>query len=89
MEKVKITLEGHHELMRKLKKLDDLCDQIFDYFYLTYYDLESKIDYEIINENDVITDLTNIGYVNVTTEVRKSYSDSGHSHWIYIKAFKP
>ena len=23
MEKVKITLEGHHELMRKLKKLDE------------------------------------------------------------------
>lgn len=46
-------------------------------------------DVRINNENDVITDLTNIGYVNVTTEVRKSYSDSGHSHWIYIKAFKP
>tara|TARA_Y100000022_G_scaffold158195_1_gene140791 strand:- start:218 stop:586 length:369 start_codon:yes stop_codon:yes gene_type:complete len=25
-------------------KLDDLCDQIFDYFNLTIYDLESKID---------------------------------------------
>lgn len=35
----------------KLKKLDDLCDQIFDYFYLTYYDLESKIDYEISINN--------------------------------------
>jgi ribosomal protein RSM22 (predicted rRNA methylase) len=26
------------------KKLNDLCDQIFDYFNLTIYDLESKID---------------------------------------------
>ena len=31
----------------KFKKLDDLCDQIFDYFYLVYYDLESKIDNEL------------------------------------------
>jgi len=30
----------------KFKKLDDLCDQIFDYFHLVYYDLESKIDIE-------------------------------------------
>ena len=31
----------------KLKKLDDLCDQIFDYFYLAYYDLETKFDNEL------------------------------------------
>ena len=31
----------------KFKKLDDLCDQIFDYFHLIYYDLESKIDIEL------------------------------------------
>ena len=26
------------------QKLNDLCDQIFDYFNLTIYDLESKMD---------------------------------------------
>ena len=31
----------------KYKKLNDLCDQIFDFLYLTYYDLESKIDNEL------------------------------------------
>jgi len=31
----------------KFKKLDDLCDQIFDYFHLVYYDLETKIDNEL------------------------------------------
>ena len=31
----------------KFKKLDDLCDQIFDYFHLVYYDLETKIDSEL------------------------------------------
>ena len=45
-------------------------------------------DVRVHNEQDVIDDLTNIGYVNVTTEVRESYSDSGHTHWIYVKAYK-
>ena len=31
----------------KFKKLDDLCDQVFDYLLLVYYDLESKIDNEL------------------------------------------
>ena len=31
----------------KFKKLDDLCDQIFDYFHLVYYDIETKIDNEL------------------------------------------
>ena len=31
----------------KFRKLNDLCDQVFDYFHLTYYDLESKIDNEL------------------------------------------
>ena len=31
----------------KFKKLNDLCDQVFDYLHLTYYDLESKIDIEL------------------------------------------
>ena len=34
-------------LNSKIKKLDDLCDQIFDYFHLIYYDLETKIDCEL------------------------------------------
>ena len=31
----------------KFEKLNDLCDQVFDYFHLAYYDLESKIDNEL------------------------------------------
>ena len=31
----------------KFRKLNDLCDQVFDYFHLTYYDLESKINNEL------------------------------------------
>jgi len=32
-------------------KLNDLCDQIFDYFNLTIYDLESKLDNQLSIEN--------------------------------------
>jgi len=31
----------------KFKRLNDLCDQVFDYFYLAYYDLETKLDNEL------------------------------------------
>ena len=31
----------------KFEKLNDLCDQVFDYFYLAYYDLETKLDNEL------------------------------------------
>ena len=31
----------------KYEKLNDLCDQVFDYLHLVYYDLESKIDNEL------------------------------------------
>ena len=31
----------------KFEKLNELCDQIFDYFYLSYYDMESKFNTEL------------------------------------------
>lgn len=60
-------------------------------YYDNTYDAggtNSVHDVRVHNEQDVIDDLTNIGYVNITTEVRESYSDSGHTHWIYVKAYK-
>ena len=33
------------------KRLNDLCDQIFDYFNLTIYDLENKLDNQLSIEN--------------------------------------
>ena len=32
---------------KKFEKLHELCDQIFDYFYLSYYDMESKFNNEL------------------------------------------
>ena len=34
-------------IQNNYSKLNDLCDQIFDYFNLTIYDLENKLDGQI------------------------------------------
>ena len=31
----------------EFEKINDLCDQVFDYLHLAYYDLESKINNEL------------------------------------------
>lgn len=49
----------------------------------------SEHDVRVQNENEVIEDLNNIGFINITTEVKNTYSDYGHPQWIYIKCFKP
>ena len=38
-------------IQNNYSKLNDLCDQIFDYFNLTIYDLENKFDGELSIEN--------------------------------------
>lgn len=61
-------------------------------YYDNSYDVgrtNSKHDVRVHNEGEVVLDLLEIGYTNIKTEVRESYSDSGHTHWIYIKAYKP
>ena len=60
-------------------------------YFENYYDAggtNSVCDVRIQNEDDVIKDLESIGFVNVKSEVRESYSDLGHSHWIYVKCYK-
>ena len=48
----------------------------------------SEHDVRVQNEEDVINDLKNIGFTNITTEIKESYSDRGHPQWIYIKCYK-
>lgn len=36
----------------RYQRLNDLCDQVFDYLHLVYYDLESKIDNDL-NINNI------------------------------------
>ncbi len=61
----------------------------------SYYDnmyeargTNSAWDVRIDNEEDVLKDLEQIGFVNVTTTVRESYSDGQHPMWIYIRCEK-
>ena len=60
-------------------------------YFENYYDApgtNSMCDIRVNNEQDIIKDLTEIGFVNITTEVRDSYSDDGHPQWIYVKCYK-
>ena len=46
-------------------------------------------DVRVQSESEIIEDLTDIGFVNIETYVRETFSDNGHPHWIYVKAYKP
>ena len=48
----------------------------------------SEHDVRVQNVNDVIDDLTKIGFINISCEIHPSFSDLGHPQWIYIKAYK-
>ena len=60
-------------------------------YFENYYDARgtnSANDVRIENIEDVVNDLQEIGFVNVKTEIRNSYSDDGHPYWIYVKCSK-
>jgi len=61
-----------------------------DYYvnYVSAPGTNGTCDVEVTDEKQVINDLNNIGFVNVETIVRPSWSDNSHSHWIYFTAFK-
>ena len=48
----------------------------------------SEHDVRIQSEKEVTDDLLDIGYVDVSTVIKEAYSDSGHTHWIYVKCYK-
>lgn len=48
----------------------------------------SDYDVRIQNEKEVIEDLLSIGFVDIETAIRDSFSDLGHPQWIYVKAYK-
>ena len=60
-------------------------------YFENHYDAtgtNSICDVRVHTEEEVINDLKEIGFVNITTEVRESYDDSGHPQWIYVKCYK-
>jgi SAM-dependent methyltransferase len=71
--------------------------EIYEYenripYFDNFYDANgtnSLCDVRVQSEQDVINDLTEIGFVNITTEIRNKFDDDGHPQWIYVKAYKP
>lgn len=61
-----------------------------DYYDNTYdaQGTNSQHDCRVTDPKQVIDDLTEIGFTNITTEIRPSYDDN-HTEWIYVKAIKP
>lgn len=45
-------------------------------------------DVRVINEQDLIDDLTKIGFKNVKVFIKDSFSDYGHPKWIYVNCEK-
>lgn len=45
-------------------------------------------DVQIVDPNDLVSDLHDIGFVDVTYEIRPSFSDKIHENWIYVKCRK-
>ena len=79
------------------KKLNDLCDQIFDYFNLTIYDLESKIDttFSINNIKDKLETFSDkhfksalVEFTNEIQNLKKQFPDQFYQLEIIIEEVK-
>lgn len=45
-------------------------------------------DVSVTNEDQLTTDLLEIGFKNITHKIYESFSDNQHSHWIYTRCEK-
>jgi SAM-dependent methyltransferase len=71
--------------------LKDVFNRPRSSYYDNIYDASktnSEYDVRVQTENEIVEDLSNIGFVNISTEIKNSFSDSGHPQWIYIKCYK-
>lgn len=46
-------------------------------------------DVSVSDPQQIIKDLTDIGFTNINCEIRNSWEDGGHSNWIFVTAIKP
>ena len=61
----------------KFRKLNDLCDQVFDYFHLTYYDLESEINNEL-NINSIKSKLETFADKHFKSAIKEFENEIQH-----------
>jgi SAM-dependent methyltransferase len=45
-------------------------------------------DVRILDSDELVSDLVQIGFSNVETQIKSSFSDIGHPSWIYVKCSK-
>lgn len=60
-------------------------------YYDNIYDAErtnSDFDVRVQSEKEIVDDLSQIGFSNIKTYIKNSYSDLGHPQWIYVKCYK-
>jgi len=71
-------------------KLASINNKISSYYENSYdaVGTNSAHDFRVNNEQDIINDLKEIGFTNVETIIKPSYSDYNHEEWIYVKAYK-
>lgn len=59
-------------------------------YYDNIYDAtgtNSEYDCRVTDQRQVVDDLRDIGFEDITTTIRPSFDDN-HTEWIYIKAYK-
>ena len=74
---------------------DSLIDQTGQKTLTPYYEnnttalgTNSDNDVTVRDEKEVIDHLKDIGFVNIKTTIRNSFSDIRHKNWIYVLAEK-
>jgi len=45
-------------------------------------------DVRILDSEELVSDLVQIGFSNIETQIKSSFSDIGHPSWIYVKCTK-
>jgi SAM-dependent methyltransferase len=45
-------------------------------------------DVRVSNAQDLVSDLSNIGFSNITYEIKNTWSNHGHPNWIYVRCEK-
>jgi hypothetical protein len=64
--------------------------QISSYYDNNYNALNSNgtFDVRISDPQNMIDDLTKIGFKNISYSIKPSWADGGHQYWIYFEANK-
>jgi len=69
----------------------DVSNRGLSEYYTNWTDAfgtNGQCDVEVSDENQIIKDLTEIGFIDIEIKIRPSFSDKAHKQWIFFKAIK-